>query len=625
MLLALAMLVTCAMPGFAAVEGTGSGISDSDAVSNEDIQAVCSASLAEKNAIESGDAEAIVIAFAGFMDVSDIFNSFDTEHMETLAEMMGLESADDAWNAVLSAHIDAGIINDLSSKIEAFAEDADAGTAKELVDYYDSIFSDPNYDDPDLRALVRRCFPDVDDTYNSALALLPSRDVLSVFEAYTELESAIASLDFDTLSNSLEEFDKVVDIFNGLSESDLEALGSLMGCTGEEAFSAVQDISINANVVARMGIYYTDYANEQNRLNAVPFVEYYEDVFNDPYFVDSELRELVREFFWDIDSLYEMALDDSLDQQYIRLSGKTRVETSVAVSREMCESSEFVVIASGKSYADALAGVPLAFGYCAPVLLMDGTASDEAVYEEIDRLNASWIYILGGEAAVSKNVDARLKEKGCTVDRLSGKTRHETAAVIGEAVVCGSSEVDEVFIVSAENYPDALSIGTVASVNNIPILYIESSGRLNASTAQFLSERNVKKATIIGGTGAIGASAEANIKACGVEKVERIYGKDRYATCLEIIEAYEEIFLVETVFVATGENYPDALAGGAYASGLQAPVLLVNNKALSGEQSAFLEELAATGAPGRMYVLGGTGAVTDSIAQAAAEALLGRD
>lgn len=86
----------------------------------------------------------------------------------------------------------------------------------------------------------------------------------------------------------------------------------------------------------------------------------------------------------------------------------------------------------------------------------------------------------------------------------------------------------------------------------------------------------------------------------------RIAGPDRYATSLAIAQTYFPT--AKNVFVATGTNFPDALAAGPWAAAQQAPILLVGSQ-ITSEQQAYLQQL---GSPS-ITILGGAGAVSEQV------------
>ena len=90
--------------------------------------------------------------------------------------------------------------------------------------------------------------------------------------------------------------------------------------------------------------------------------------------------------------------------------------------------------------------------------------------------------------------------------------------------------------------------------------------------------------------------------------VERIGGADRYATAAMVSARHFEPG-VPAVFVATGANFPDALAGGPAAARHGAPILLVTAREIPAATKTELARLR----PNRIVVLGGSGVVSDAM------------
>ena len=104
-----------------------------------------------------------------------------------------------------------------------------------------------------------------------------------------------------------------------------------------------------------------------------------------------------------------------------------------------------------------------------------------------------------------------------------------------------------------------------------------------------------------------GSTAPAPSTGGGTD-ITRIAGADRYATAAAISKARFGSG-ASTVFVATGASFPDALAGAPAAARARGPVLLTERGYLP---SATASELARLD-PAVIVVLGGTGAVSDSV------------
>jgi len=188
-------------------------------------------------------------------------------------------------------------------------------------------------------------------------------------------------------------------------------------------------------------------------------------------------------------------------------------------------------------------------------------------------------------------------------DLISGSNRYDTAAtVVDEAF----SAADTVFIVTGEKYPDALAAGAAAGIGKSPVLLTQRTGLPSGVRSQ-LSRLAPAEIVVVGGSAAV---AENVFSALGsyAGLVRRIGGIDRYETAAMMSK---EFFPAgsSTVFVATGDNYPDAIAGVQGAAREGAPLLLVENNALPATTAAELVRLG----PSSIVVLGGPVAISNGV------------
>src|SRR3954470_23130783 len=87
----------------------------------------------------------------------------------------------------------------------------------------------------------------------------------------------------------------------------------------------------------------------------------------------------------------------------------------------------------------------------------------------------------------------------------------------------------------------------------------------------------------------------------------RIQGQNRYATAAAA--ATSSFATADNVVMATGEQFPDALAGNYLAGNQTGPILLTAPDSLSPEARAALTTLKAK----KVFVLGGSNAVSDNV------------
>jgi len=282
-----------------------------------------------------------------------------------------------------------------------------------------------------------------------------------------------------------------------------------------------------------------------------------------------------------------------------RLAGASRTLTAIEVSKEgWPEGSSAVVLTRGDDFPDALAGSTLAAAYSSPILLTDSKTLSPETDSEITRLHPTTIYILGGTGAVSASVESYLSSK-YIVKRLAGSSRYDTAAAIASYLKdAGKLKTTKAIIAYARNFPDALAISSWAAYNSVPILLSETNAVPDA-TSNALDDLGITQTIIVGGTGVIGSGVESQLPS-----PTRYGGASRYETAVNIINGLE--LKTDTMFVATGENFPDALAGSALAAKTGSAIVLVGATLDSSVQNFLVEH---TGKVNNVYVLGGSGVV----------------
>ncbi|ALS76334.1 hypothetical protein AUC31_14515 [Planococcus rifietoensis] len=312
----------------------------------------------------------------------------------------------------------------------------------------------------------------------------------------------------------------------------------------------------------------------------------------DPQPVDTKLEVTVADQAGNISGKASVLVEKAAPEETTRISGKSRYGTAIAISKEGWETADTVVLATAGDFPDALAGGPLAFQEDAPILLTrTGNLTDETK-AEIKRLGAKKVIILGSKGAVSLEVEEEVKQMGIITERIGGKNRFDTAALIAERL-----DSAEAVIAYGLNFPDVLSVSAYAAKNGIPIL-LTRTDKLPAETAAAL--KSTSKTHVIGSTGAV---AEAVFNS--LPNPVRYGGKNRYETGLEVNNKL--MMGTEKAFIATGSNFPDALAGSVLAAKNDAPILLVKEQVIP---DATAEQLNAYEA---YSIFGGTGAVGEIV------------
>lgn len=251
-----------------------------------------------------------------------------------------------------------------------------------------------------------------------------------------------------------------------------------------------------------------------------------------------------------------------------RIAGDLRYDTAIETSKEGWDKADTVILTRGDEYADALAGVPLAHQLDAPILLTETDELWGATQDEMDRLDAEEVVILGGESAVSDNVKETLEEEGLDVRRIDGGDRFDTAALIAEEVAPDGTS--EVAVANGMDFPDALSIASSAAQEGMPILLAKDDW-ISDKTEDTISDLGAEQAHVIGGTKVISDKIADELPGA-----YRLSGHDRYDTNIDVLEHFEATS--EHTYVATGTDYADALTGAVLAAKKDSGILLVHNK-----------------------------------------------
>lgn len=289
-----------------------------------------------------------------------------------------------------------------------------------------------------------------------------------------------------------------------------------------------------------------------------------------------------------------------------RIGGKDRVETAAKIALQMPSPSPRVYLARSDILVDALTGGVLQDG---PVLLVppDGKPLPEIVKRALAFHNPAEIVALGGPGAVS---DQRLYEiaAGKKATRLGGSNRVQTSFLIARAAArIPSVKIETLYLAQAyspekQGSPDALSGG---SLSDGPIALVDASAPTIATMRQLAADLSVKRVVALGGEAAVPDSVLQRIAV--KRAATRLGGGDRYETSREIAMETYRLHHSTKAYLARGDVFADAVAGGKLSDG---PILLVAPRcqALPPESLQTLARISAF----QITALGGTGAICEA-------------
>ncbi|MDY2940766.1 MAG: cell wall-binding repeat-containing protein [Varibaculum sp.] len=275
-----------------------------------------------------------------------------------------------------------------------------------------------------------------------------------------------------------------------------------------------------------------------------------------------------------------------------RIWGATRVETSIGIGRcAYPNGSKVAYLASAISTADALAAGSLTDG---PVILNNAGSLDTSVKNyllELRGKDLKTVYLLGGTGVLSGGVESQLRSLGFATGRLAGTDRYGTAVSIARHVFpngFSTAYVTDGVGDTGLGSPDAVVGGTLTAG---PLLFGTRKNGFDNETSVLLSG----KQTVQLGGNPLGSFTPNSY----------LFGTDRYATAVEIAKAATNPQTHSIIYLANGQQFVDAVAGGELVNGR---ILLTTYSSLPTSTCNYIKISGAS----KVVALGGTGAVSQN-------------
>lgn len=269
-----------------------------------------------------------------------------------------------------------------------------------------------------------------------------------------------------------------------------------------------------------------------------------------------------------------------------RIAGEDRIGTSIEISKAMFNESDNVVLASGFNFADALSAGQLAAALNAP-LILSSDQLDTRTSDEIAKLKPKNIYIVGGETALSSNIEESVKSvvNDINIERLKGNDRYETSVKVMEKTK-EFVDAEYLLIASGKNFPDALS-ATSFMADHKALMVLSDGNSYPKSDLQEIAIGGVNQLPLNGFTG------------------ERIAGNDRYQTALAI--ARRSFENNKNAILANSKVFADSLSAVSVAKNYKAPIILTDNDNLTQSTKSYLENMNS------VTIIGGEKSVSSNI------------
>ena len=304
----------------------------------------------------------------------------------------------------------------------------------------------------------------------------------------------------------------------------------------------------------------------------------------------------------DVDTVDVAADPDGIEVD--RVAGANRYEGAVNISQAAYpDTAPVVYVANGENYPDALSAGPAAAHEGGPLLLVQPNSLPAVVAAEIQRLDPAKIVVVGGISSVTEGTFNDLDALTDEIVRISGANRYEASRNVAEYAF---GDADVVYVATGDKFPDALAAGGAAGALDAPVVLVNgAAATLDAATSTLLDDLGATETRVLGGEASVSAGVFADLNAA--TDATRLGGANRYEAARAInADAFDS---ADRAFIATGLNFPDALAGSAWAAAAGSPLFVVPGTCVTSGVLADLDGLGVT----HVTLLGGEASLSPNV------------
>lgn len=172
--------------------------------------------------------------------------------------------------------------------------------------------------------------------------------------------------------------------------------------------------------------------------------------------------------------------------------------------------------------------------------------------------------------------DYQLVPRPIPVSRIAGADRFETSVRANQTQFPAGGPIPVAYLVNGLNYADALTAGPAASEAGGALLLVKPDS-IPALVMQELSRLSPERIVIVGSDVSISDEVVEKLRAqFPATEIDRLGGSDRYETAALVVgDAFPGAF---DFYLATGRDFPDALAAGPAAAANGNAVVIVDGK-----------------------------------------------
>ena len=203
----------------------------------------------------------------------------------------------------------------------------------------------------------------------------------------------------------------------------------------------------------------------------------------------------------------------ALNIEVERVAGQMASDTANDIAKKLAKSDTAVVTTSW-GYEDALSAASFAYAKKAPIFLADyNTATlDASNIQTMKDKGVKKVYIVGGTAVVSPEVEAQLSAAGIAVERVAGNTAYDTSAKLATKLISLGMSANNMAIATGWGYTDALAGAALCGKQNSVMVLADNTNQTAINDVVAANKQSIKNYYIFGGTSVVGEGATDALK-----------------------------------------------------------------------------------------------------------------
>ena len=206
----------------------------------------------------------------------------------------------------------------------------------------------------------------------------------------------------------------------------------------------------------------------------------------------------------------KLSIDDLIEYSYKtvyrsnisdHIIGINRHNTATSMSSSAYTQSDKVILVVSNMddkgiQPDAQVASTLAAALDSPLLFTQKNGLPDTTLQEIKRLEAKEVIVVGGESTIPNNTLTPLNSLGLKIERVSGEGRWDTSAKVATKIAA-NSKVSKAIVINSSNNTNISAAVSASVALNAPILYVTDKN-IDPSVESFLNNSSIEEVYVIG-------------------------------------------------------------------------------------------------------------------------------